>query len=170
MQMLFVPELERALFSDRQKKALWDRFFIGAPAQRRRPVERYSIVKRSLARRDGENPKTDAQVEEADLSCRSKDRAGAEVYCSFPSTGGCCRCLSPADLAADEALADRFEAEASVVSHSFVELIRIVARRLWQERSHGIRTQAAGFDLDGRGSGDPAGWIRTKKDRSGACA
>jgi hypothetical protein len=114
MQMLFVPELERALFSDRQKKALWDRFFIGAPAQRRRPVERYSIVKRSLARRDGENPKTDAQVEEADLSCRSKDRAGAEVYCSFPSTGGCCRCLSPADLAADEALADRFEAEASV--------------------------------------------------------
>ncbi len=81
MQMLFVPELERARFSDRQKKALWDRFFIGAPAQRRRPVERYSIVKRSVARRDGENPKTDAQVEEADLSCRSKDRAVAEVYC-----------------------------------------------------------------------------------------
>jgi hypothetical protein len=42
-----VPEIDGAYFSDRQKEALWDRFFTGAPARQRQCVERYTIVKRA---------------------------------------------------------------------------------------------------------------------------
>ena len=42
-----VPEIDGAYFSDRQKEALWDRFFTGAPARQRQCVERYNIVKRA---------------------------------------------------------------------------------------------------------------------------
>jgi hypothetical protein len=42
-----VPEIDGAYFSDRQKEALWDRFYTGAPARQRQCVERYNIVKRA---------------------------------------------------------------------------------------------------------------------------
>ena len=42
-----VPAIEGAYFSERQKEALWDRFFTGAPARQRQSVERYNIVKRA---------------------------------------------------------------------------------------------------------------------------
>ena len=42
-----VPGLDGAYFSERQKEALWDRFFTRAPARQRQCVERYSIVKRA---------------------------------------------------------------------------------------------------------------------------
>ena len=45
--LCLVPGLDGAYFSERQKEALWDRFFTGAPARQRQCVERYSIVKRA---------------------------------------------------------------------------------------------------------------------------
>ena len=59
-----VPAIDGAYFSERQKEALWDRFFTGAPARRRQSVERYKHSQeslRSLARRHGVNPKTIAK-------------------------------------------------------------------------------------------------------------
>ncbi len=41
------PGLDGAYFSEVQKEALWDRFFMGAPARQRQSVERYNIVKRA---------------------------------------------------------------------------------------------------------------------------
>jgi hypothetical protein len=42
-----VPPFDGAYFSEREKEALWDRFFTAAPARQRRSVERYNIVKRA---------------------------------------------------------------------------------------------------------------------------
>jgi hypothetical protein len=42
-----VPAFDGAYFSEREKEALWDRFFTGAPRRQRRSVERYNIVKRA---------------------------------------------------------------------------------------------------------------------------
>jgi len=42
-----VPAFDGAYFSEREKEALWDRFYTGAPQRQRRSVERYSIVKRA---------------------------------------------------------------------------------------------------------------------------
>jgi hypothetical protein len=58
-----VPAFDGAYFSEREKEALWDRFYTGAPQRQRRSVERYNIVKRmrALARRHGINPKTVAK-------------------------------------------------------------------------------------------------------------
>ena len=42
-----VPGLGGSYFSERQKEALWDKFFTDAPARQRQWVERYSIVKRA---------------------------------------------------------------------------------------------------------------------------
>jgi integrase len=42
-----VPAFDGAYFSEREKEALWDRFFTAAPARQRRSVERYNIVKRA---------------------------------------------------------------------------------------------------------------------------
>jgi hypothetical protein len=44
---MFGPEIDGAYFSEREKEALWDKFFTGAPARLRQSVERYSIVKRA---------------------------------------------------------------------------------------------------------------------------
>src|ERR1017187_6944597 len=38
-----VPAFDGAYFSEREKEALWDRFFTGAPQRPRRSVERYNI-------------------------------------------------------------------------------------------------------------------------------
>jgi hypothetical protein len=42
-----VPAFDGAYFSEREKGALWDRFYTGAPQRQRRSVERYNIVKRA---------------------------------------------------------------------------------------------------------------------------
>ena len=42
-----VPAFDGAYFSEREKEALWDRFYTGAPQRQRRSVERYNIVKRA---------------------------------------------------------------------------------------------------------------------------
>jgi hypothetical protein len=42
-----VPALDGAYFSEREKEALWDRLYTGAPQRQRRSVERYNIVKRA---------------------------------------------------------------------------------------------------------------------------
>jgi hypothetical protein len=42
-----VPTFDGAYFSEREKEALWDRFYTGAPQRQRRSVERYNIVKRA---------------------------------------------------------------------------------------------------------------------------
>jgi hypothetical protein len=42
-----VPAFDGAYFSEREKEALWDRFFTEAPQRQRRSVERYNIVKRA---------------------------------------------------------------------------------------------------------------------------
>jgi hypothetical protein len=42
-----VPAFDGAYFSEREKEALWDRFYTGAPRRQRRSVERYNIVKRA---------------------------------------------------------------------------------------------------------------------------
>ena len=42
-----VPGFDGASLSSDSKDALWDKFFMGAPQQQRRSVERYSIVKRA---------------------------------------------------------------------------------------------------------------------------
>jgi transposase len=41
------PAFDGAYFSEREKVALWDRFYTGAPQRQRRSVERYNIVKRA---------------------------------------------------------------------------------------------------------------------------
>jgi hypothetical protein len=42
-----VPAFDGAYFSEREKEALWDKFYTGAPPRQRRSVERYNIVKRA---------------------------------------------------------------------------------------------------------------------------
>jgi hypothetical protein len=42
-----VPAFDGAYFSEREKEALWARFYTGAPLRQRRCVERYNIVKRA---------------------------------------------------------------------------------------------------------------------------
>ncbi len=42
-----VPAFDGAYFSEREKEALWDRFYTEAPQRQRRSVEQYNIVKRA---------------------------------------------------------------------------------------------------------------------------
>lgn len=45
-----IPGFDGALFSQKWKDALWDRFFTAAPQRQRRSVEQYRIVKRAGGR------------------------------------------------------------------------------------------------------------------------
>ncbi len=42
-----IPDFNGVIFSSDWKEALWSKFYMGAPRQQRRCVERYSIVKRA---------------------------------------------------------------------------------------------------------------------------
>ena len=42
-----VPDFNGAIFSDKWKEALWDKFYTAAPQRHRQCVEQYKIVKRA---------------------------------------------------------------------------------------------------------------------------